>query len=172
MHPIASLVRIHFKSTKLDRVMSSYIPLAVFFGLVIAAASTGAIFQPGPWYKNLNKPSWTPPDWLFPVAWTVLYAMIAIAGWQVWKEEGIGVVTIIWGLGLVLNMAWSWIMFGEKKIGLALADLVLLWLSIVAFMVLAWPLNSTATLLFVPYFFWVSFAGVLNLAVLRLNPGS
>jgi tryptophan-rich sensory protein len=151
--------------------MSSYIPLGVFFGLVIAAASTGAIFQPGPWYKSLAKPTWTPPDWLFPVAWTVLYAMIAIAGWLVWRVEGIGPATLVWGAGLALNMAWSWIMFGEKKIGLAFGDLILLWLSIVAFMALAWPLDSTATWLFAPYFVWVSFAGVLNLAVWRMNPG-
>ena len=150
--------------------MSTYLPLGAFIALVFAAASTGALFQPGAWYASLNKPSWTPPDWLFPVAWSVLYLMIAIAGWQVWKIEGIKAAVVVWGISLALNMAWSWIMFGRQEIGLALVDLVLLWLSIVAFMILAWPVSQTATYLFIPYFFWVSFAGVLNFAVWRLNP--
>lgn len=150
--------------------MTSYLPLGAFLGLVFVAASTGAVFQPGPWYASLKKPSWTPPDWLFPVAWTVLYTMIAVAGWKVWEVEGIKAAVIVWGIGLLINMSWSWIMFGRKQIGLALIDLILLWLSIVAFMVLAWPVSQTAVYLFVPYLFWVSFAGVLNYAVLRLNP--
>jgi tryptophan-rich sensory protein len=150
--------------------MSSYLPLGAFLGLVFVAASTGALFQPGPWYAALNKPSWTPPNWLFPIAWTVLYTMIAVAGWKVWEVEGVEAALVVWGLSLVFNMAWSWIMFGRQEIGLALIDLVLLWISIVAFIVLAWPVSQTAAYLFIPYFFWVSFAGALNFAVWRLNP--
>jgi tryptophan-rich sensory protein len=150
--------------------MTSYLPLGAFLGLVFVAASTGGFFQPGPWYASLNKPSWTPPDWLFPVAWAVLYTMIAVAGWKVWEVEGISAAVVVWGIGLLINMSWSWIMFGRKEIGLALIDLILLWLSIVTFMVLAWPVSQTAAYLFVPYFFWVSFAGALNYAVWRLNP--
>lgn len=149
--------------------MASYLPLAAFLGLVFMAASTGAIFQPGQWYETLNKPSWTPPDWLFPVAWTILYTMIAVAGWKVWQAEGVRAALVVWGISLLLNMAWSWIMFGRQEIGLALVDLILLWLSIVAFMALAWPVSPTAVYLFIPYFFWVSFAGVLNFEVWRLN---
>lgn len=149
---------------------ASTLSLAGFFVLVIVAASTGALFTPGPWYAALNKPTWTPPNWAFPVAWTALYAMIAVAGWRVYEANGIGPALIVWSISLVLNMAWSWIMFGEKQIGWALADLVLLWLSIVAFILLAWPLDRLAAWLFVPYFFWVSFAGALNFAVWRLNP--
>ena len=150
--------------------MSSYISLGAFLALVFAAAPTGAIFQPGPWYASLNKPSWTPPNWLFPVAWTVLYAMIAVAGWKVWQVQGFGSAVAVWGIGLAVNMAWSWLMFGRQDIGLALVDLILLWLAIVAFLVLAWPLDRVAAYLFVPYFFWVSFAGALNFAVWRMNP--
>lgn len=150
--------------------MSSTIALFVFVLLVGAAASTGALFSPGPWYESLNRPSWTPPNWLFPIAWTVLYLMIAIAGWRVWEAQGMGAALVVWGIGLVFNMAWSWIMFGRQEIGLALVDLVLLWLSVVGFILLAWPIDRIAAWLFVPYFFWVSFAGALNFAVWRLNP--
>jgi benzodiazapine receptor len=150
--------------------MLSFVSLGVFLALVFLAATTGAFFQPGQWYAGLNKPTWTPPNWLFPVAWTVLYTMIAVAGWKVWQVEGLRAALFVWGIALAFNMAWSWIMFGRQEIGLALIDLILLWVAIVAFMVLAWPVSRTAVYLFVPYFFWVSFAGALNFAVWRLNP--
>lgn len=150
--------------------MSNYLPLGVFLALVFAAASSGALFQPGAWYASLNKPSWTPPNWLFPVAWSVLYLLIAIAGWKVWQVEGVRAALIVWGISLLINMSWSWIMFERKEIGLALVDLILLWISIVAFMVLAWPVSQTATYLFIPYLAWVSIAGALNFSVWRLNP--
>lgn len=149
--------------------MATYLPLGAFLVLVFIAATTGGLFQPGPWYASLAKPSWTPPNWLFPVAWTVLYTMIAVAGWKVWQAEGIRAALVVWGIGLAFNMAWSWIMFGRQEIGLALIDLILLWIAIVTFMLLAWPVSRTAVYLFVPYFFWVSFAGALNFAVWRLN---
>jgi len=149
--------------------MQSYATLFFFFALVAAAAVTGARFEPGPWYDTLVKPSWTPPKWLFPVAWTVLYAMIAVAGWLVWKAEGIGAALVVWAVGLALNAAWSWLMFGEKQIGWALADLVGMWLSIVVFIVLALPVSQTAAWLFVPYLVWVSYAGALNFAIWRAN---
>ncbi|MDX2309599.1 MAG: TspO/MBR family protein [Hyphomicrobium sp.] len=149
--------------------MTDYLPPAIIAALVIGAASTGALFTPGPWYEQLAKPSWTPPNWLFPVAWTVLYAMIAYAGYRVWSIEGIGPATIVWAIGLAFNAAWSWIMFGEHKIGMALADLTLMWLSIAAFIVLAWPIDRTAAYLFMPYFAWATFAGALNYEVWRLN---
>lgn len=149
--------------------MATYLPLGAFLALVFIAATTGALFQPGPWYASLAKPSWTPPNWLFPVAWSILYTMIAVAGWKVWQAEGVRAALVVWSIGLAFNMAWSWIMFGRQEIGLALVDLVLLWLAIVTFMLLAWPVSRTAVYLFVPYFFWVSFAGALNFAVWRLN---
>jgi len=140
------------------------------FVLVTAlAATTGAKFMPGTWYASLAKPSWTPPNWLFGPVWTVLYIMIAVAGWLVWREAGWSAPLVFWGAQLILNTAWSVIMFGAHKIGWALADLVLLWLAIVGFIVTAWPISSTAALLFVPYLAWASFAGALNFAVWRLN---
>jgi len=130
--------------------MSNAASLLVFLALVALAAVTGSKFMPGPWYDALVKPAWTPPKWLFPVAWTVLYAMIAFAGWLVWKAQGLGPALVVWGIGLALNAAWSWIMFGERQIGWALVDLAGMWLTIVSFIVLAWPVDRTAAMLFVP----------------------
>lgn len=149
--------------------MRSILSLLVFFGLVTVIATSGAVFKPGPWYEALNKPWWTPPNWLFPIAWTALYIMIAIAGWRVWSIEGIGPALVIWGVGLVLNGVWSYIMFGQQEIGWAAVDVVALWLSVVAFIVLARPIDGTAALLFVPYLVWVSYATALNFAVYFLN---
>jgi len=152
--------------------MADYIDIIVFAVLVFAAAATGGIFAPGDWYRALNKPSWTPPDWMFPVVWTVLYIMIAWAGVIVWRADGFGPAIIAWGAQLVFNGAWSWLMFGRKQIGLALADAGAMLVSIVAFMILAWPIDASASLLFVPYLAWVVTAFLLNLRVLQLNPGA
>lgn len=143
--------------------------LLVCFALVAMAAVTGSQFTPGPWYDTLVKPAWTPPKWLFPIAWTILYIMIAVAGWRVWKSDGLGGALAVWGIGLAFNAAWSWLMFGERQIGLALADLVAMWLSIVAFIILASPVDRVAAVLFVPYLVWVSYAGALNYVIWRWN---
>ena len=141
----------------------------VFFLLVIAAAAVGSIFKPGAWYASLEKPQWTPPNWAFPVAWSALYLFIAIAGWLVWRTEGAGPAVAVWALQLGFNAAWSWLFFGRRQMALAFVDILCLWLTIVVFIVLAWPLSPTAAFLFVPYLAWVSFAAVLNLRMWRLN---
>ena len=127
------------------------------------------MYKPGDWYVALSKPDWTPPGWLFGPVWTILYVMIAIAGWLVWQRAGVAAVFWVWLAQLAFNMAWSWIMFGQQQIGWAFADIVLLWISIVLFLVLAWPASQTAALLFLPYLAWVSFAAALNFTIWRLN---
>lgn len=149
--------------------MRNAVALLVFSALVLAAATTGMAFQPGEWYAGLIKPSWTPPNWAFPVAWTMLYIMIALAGWLAWRREGVAGAVAVWAIGLGFNALWSYLMFGCHEIGLALADLIALWLSIVAFILLAWRPARTASLMFVPYLAWVTFAGALNYAVWQLN---
>ena len=151
--------------------MSDYISLGVFFVLTASAAITGGFFAPGPWYFDLNKPSWTPPGWAFPVVWTILYVMIAIAGWRAYQAQGLGLLIAVWGLQLVLNAGWSWIMFGKKRIGWALVDAGGMWVSIAAFIALAWNASPISAQLFLPYLLWVTIAFVLNLRILQLNPG-
>lgn len=148
----------------------SYMSLIPIVALVFAMATTGAAFKPGDWYKTLQKPSWNPPDWVFPVVWSLLYLMIAAAGWLVWEIAGWTSAMVIWGVQVIFNGAWSWLFFGRRRMDLALVDVTLLWLSIVAFIFLAWPISSLAALLFVPYLVWVTIAAALNLTVWRMNP--
>ena len=147
-----------------------FVTLAVFFVLVVMVALTGMVFKPGDWYDGLAKPSWTPPDWSFRVVWSVLYPMIAVAGWLVWEAAGLTLATAFWIAQLVLNGAWSWLFFGRWRMDQAFADVVLLWLSILGFIITAWSISPLAALLFLPYLLWVTIAAALNRAVWQLNP--
>jgi tryptophan-rich sensory protein len=152
---------------------SAILALAGFLGLNFAAAASGAVFQPGEWYRGLRKPTWNPPDWLFPIAWAALYLMIAIAGWLVWRAAGFSGAALalsLYVLQLALNAAWSWVFFGLKRMGWALAECGALWLAIAATILAFAPISGTAALLMLPYLVWVSFAAFLNFTLLRLNP--
>ncbi|MEM9782837.1 MAG: TspO/MBR family protein [Pseudomonadota bacterium] len=149
------------------------IALTVFVVASFAAASAGGIFPPGDWYERLNHPSWRPPNWLFPVVWTPLYIMIAVSGFLVWQASGwsgAAVALAVYFAHLLLNFAWSGIFFGLRRMDWGFYELVALWLSIVATMAVFAPHSTTAVWLLVPYLVWVSFAGYLNLIMLRLNP--
>lgn len=150
--------------------MSKYLALAIFAALTAAASAFGAMFMPDAWYAALAKPAFTPPSWLFGPVWTVLYVMIAIAGWQAWKADGLGLPVAVWIVQMLLNGAWSFLMFGQKNIGLALVDIVALWIAIAAFIVLVRDESRASAVLFVPYLAWVSFAAALNFEIWRLNP--
>lgn len=149
----------------------TYGVLFFFFGLVLLAALTGMMFRPGVWYASLNKPAWTPPNWMFPVVWTVLYVMIAIAGWLVWSAVGFGPLLWLWFAQLVLNMAWSWIFFGRKNMALGFVDILLLMMLIIAFIIISAIVVPLASLLFMPYLAWVMLAAALNFTIWRLNTG-
>ncbi len=138
--------------------------------LVIVTASSGAIFKPGPWYESLQRPSWTPPNWAFPVVWSILYILIGVSGWIVWQAQGVGLAMGLWLLQLILNAAWSWLFFGMKRMDLAFVDVCALLLSILAYIAIASTVSPLAALLFAPYAVWVATAATLNRAVWRLNP--
>ena len=146
------------------------------FGIAcLAAASSGAVFKPGDWYESLAKPWWRPPNWLFPIAWSLLYACIAASGWLVWKKAGFagaGPALAVYAVQLLFNAAWSGLFFGMHRIDLAFGELVLLWLSIVAVVVMFAPFSSLAAALLLPYLVWVTFAGALNLSMWQLNRAS
>ncbi|MBC8050772.1 MAG: tryptophan-rich sensory protein [Chitinophagales bacterium] len=148
------------------------VSLGVFLGVVVVAAFFGGQWGANDWYRNLSKPWFTPPNWLFPVAWSILYLMIAVAGWRVWEKGGPGAdrAMIIWVAQLVPNMLWSYIFFGRQEIGPALTVLGVLWTLIVFFIIAAWGVDKWAAILFVPYAVWVSYAGILNYRILRMNP--
>ncbi|MGJ8603643.1 MAG: tryptophan-rich sensory protein TspO [Marivita sp.] len=143
---------------------------SIFLTACIAAGSTGGLFSPGPWYRNLAKPSWTPPDWVFPVVWTTLYLCMATAGARVAMLPDNGVAMAFWALQVALNSLWTPVFFGLKKIKLGMVVLTALWLSVAATMVALWQVDMVSGMLFIPYLIWVSIAGALNASVWRLNP--
>lgn len=137
-----------------------------------AAAGIGAQFMPGEWYASLEKPSWNPPNWIFGPVWAVLYLMMAVSAWLIWRErgwQGGRIPLMIFAAQLVLNAAWSWLFFGQYRPDLALVDIVALWLAIVTTIRVFQPISRTAAWLLVPYLCWVTFATLLNLALWRLN---
>ena len=146
--------------------------LIVFVAIVAGVAAIGAYFQPGTWYETIEKPAWTPPNYLFGPVWSLLYLMIAVAGWRAWEAappcEGV-VAFSIFGLQLALNAGWSAIFFGMRRMRLALYEVGLLWASILATIVAFYPIDSLAAWLLLPYLAWVSFAAVLNFAIWRMN---
>ena len=146
--------------------------LAAFVGVCILTASSGAIFMPGEWYKALDKPPWTPPNWAFGPAWTALFAMIAYSGYVFWMSapaEARLLPLVVYAVQLVFNGAWSFLFFKLKRMDLALGDALLMLGAIGANIAVFYPHSTAAAWLLVPYFFWVAFASALNFAILRRN---
>jgi len=145
--------------------------------LTFACAALGAMasVQAAEFYAQLNQPRWAPPAWLFGPAWTTLYLLMAIAAWLVWREHGwrrARVALTLFVVQLAANAIWSWLFFVWHRGALAFFDIVLLWSLIVATIFAFSRLQPLAAKLLLPYLAWVSFAGALNFAVWRLNPGA
>jgi translocator protein len=150
--------------------ISSLVALACFVVACFLAASMGVIFPPGRWYEGLAKPAWRPPNWLFAPVWTILYLMIAVAGWLVWSAAGFTFALAVYAVQLLLNAAWTPIFFGLRRPDFAFFEIVLLWASIALTIALVHPVNAAAAWLLAPYLAWVTFAAALNFAIWRLNP--
>ncbi|MCV6593460.1 MAG: tryptophan-rich sensory protein [Silicimonas sp.] len=144
---------------------------ATFLAACMAAATTGAMFAPGAWYAALKKPGWTPPNWLFPLAWTVLYIAMSWAAARVAPLPGSAQAMALWALQIALNTLWTPIFFGLRRMGAGLVVVALLWVAVCATLLSFWALDSLAGLLFVPYLLWVTIATALNFSVWRLNTG-
>ena len=143
--------------------------LALFILVVLGCGiAIGFICRPGEWYARLAKPSFNPPNWAFAPAWTMLYVLVAIAGWRTW-EHGTRAAFAVWLAQLLVNFAWSPTFFRAHRGDVALALILALFALILAFIGLQWEADRTAALLFVPYAAWVAFASALNAALLRLN---
>ena len=154
-------------------------PLYFFLIATLGTGAVASLFitpQIPSWYASLNRPSFTPPNWLFAPVWTALYVLIAIAGWRVWsRRTGTRADSLalgLWWLQLGLNFLWSPIFFAAHRIDLALAVVALLLLSIIGFIATAWARDRVAALLFAPYALWVAFATALNAAFWMNNGGS
>jgi translocator protein len=140
-----------------------------------AAAFVGSRYMPGAWYEGLAKPAWTPPNAVFAPVWTVLYLLMAVAAWLVWRRAGFagaGLALSLFIAQLGLNALWSYLFFGAHRPGLALAEVVTLWLTILLVTILFWREARPAGALMLPYVVWVGFASCLNLALWWLNRGS
>lgn len=141
--------------------------------LFVVGGVGGKATDIGPWYRNLIKPSWNPPDWVFPVVWTTIYLFIIASVGRVWNladaDERV-LVLVLTGINLILNMMWSVFFFAMKKPRWALVEVAALWLSIAAMMVGFVSIDGLSALILIPYLAWVSIASLLNLSVIRLNP--
>ncbi|MGD8377596.1 MAG: tryptophan-rich sensory protein [Acidobacteriota bacterium] len=126
------------------------------------------------WYPSLTKPSFNPPDWVFGPVWTVLYLMMGLAAWLIWRgglsRPGVRAALAAFGVQLALNGLWSVLFFGMRAPGLAFAEILALWLAIGATVWLFARVSAPAAAWMLPYWAWVSFASVLNFALWRLNP--
>ena len=149
--------------------------LALWLALCFGAALVGSLvtYPSIPtWYAGLIKPSWTPPAWLFGPVWSILYLMMALAAWLVWRRGGLAAARlplILFLIQLGLNVAWSFLFFGLRMPGLAFAEIVILWCAILATLIVFWRWRALAGWLFLPYLLWVTFAAGLNLALWRMN---
>jgi tryptophan-rich sensory protein len=146
--------------------------LAIFVASTFAVASIGGMLTyPAipEWYAHLNKPAWNPPNWIFGPVWTVLYLLMAIAGWLIWRIQPRGWHWPLFQLQLLLNAAWSGLFFTLQRPDLAFAEIVLLWLTVLATMITFGRTHRVAGALFLPYWIWVTFAALLNFSLWRLN---
>lgn len=154
--------------------MSKTLKLIISLVVVFAAAGIGSVFTAPAitgWYAGLNKPVFSPPNWLFGPAWTVLYILMAYGLYLVWAAGGPKAKTAMgfFGIQLLLNSLWSIFFFGLKSPGLALVEIIVLWVMILLTILKFLKVSRTAGYLLLPYLAWVSFASILNLAVFRLN---
>ncbi|MER9507320.1 TspO/MBR family protein [Mesorhizobium sp. M0579] len=150
--------------------MQRYVSLLLFLLLVLGGGLLiGYATLPGEWYASLAKPPFNPPNWVFAPAWTLLYVLIAVAGWRTWERERAAAAMKIWALQLVLNFAWSPTFFGAKQMGPALVVILALLASIALFIATVWNRDRVSGWLFAPYALWVAFATLLNASLLLLN---
>ena len=153
---------------------STWPPILVAVAAAMAVAALGASATDiGPWYYGLNKPSWQPPDWLFGPAWTLIYGLTALAGVIAWRAApNVALrrrIIVLFAVNGLLNIAWTELFFRFRRPDWALIEVVPFWLSIALLIAVLWPLSTAAGRLLLPYLGWVAFAGVLNLAIVRMN---
>lgn len=149
-------------------------PLLFFLLGTFAVGAAASVFtEPSipTWYAGLVHPQFAPPNWVFAPVWTALYGLMAVAAWRVWRVAGTRSLEMgAYAVQLVFNFAWSVIFFALHQIGLALADIGLLLVLILATTILFWRRDRIAGLLLLPYLLWTGFAAALNEAFWSLNP--
>lgn len=152
-----------------------WLGLGGWLGLCFAAAAVGGVASAnaGEFYQSLSQPSWAPPSWLFAPVWTLLYMLMAVAAWMVWKERGFSGARAALGLfvvQLVANALWTWLFFAWQKGALAAIEIVVLWILILATVIAFRRIRPLAGTLLVPYLLWVTFATALTFSMWQRNP--
>jgi tryptophan-rich sensory protein len=149
-------------------------PLLFFILVTLIVGAAASVFtEPNipTWYAGLAHPSFAPPNWLFAPVWTTLYVAMAVAAWRVWRIVGTRSTEMgIFAVQLIFNFAWSSVFFGAHQIGLALIEISVLAILVLAATILFWRRDRLAGLLFLPYLAWTVFAALLNHGFWRLNP--
>lgn len=156
----------------------SWLGLSVFGAAVAAAGIIGARYSPRDlrtklWYSRLDKPSWNPPNFVFPVVWTGLYSLIAVSGWRAWRQPSSPERTRtlrLWATQLATNAEWTRLFFGRHRPGQSLIDVIALEAQILSYIAAAKDVDLGAAACFIPYAAWVAFATVLNAEIVRRNP--
>jgi tryptophan-rich sensory protein len=152
-----------------------YLIWVVLYLCTVVASSASFVFPLGDanvWYTSLVSPSFSPPNWLFGPVWTILYLLIATSAWKLLHSslhKYTALAISLWALQMGLNTIWTPVFSGAENLEAALYYIVALWLSIVSYVVVAWKVNRTASLMFIPYLAWVSFASLLNYNYWLLN---
>lgn len=142
----------------------------MFLAATFAAGSTGALFPTGNWYKQLTKPTWVPPNWVFPLAWTSIYLLISFAGARVAVLDGNAYALGFWAMQIAFNAVWTPAFFGLRMLKGSLPIMAGLWVSVLGCMITSFQLDFWAGMAFVPYMVWVTIAAALSVAMFRLNP--
>ena len=149
--------------------LAGWLAASFLAGGIGAIASSSA----GVFYVQLSRPSWAPPSWLFGPVWSLLYIMMGVAAWLVWRKHGFPVAAsglTLFVIQLIANAFWTWLFFVWHQGALSFAEIVVLWLLVASTIVAFWRLHRLAALMLVPYLAWVSFASALTYSLWRLNP--
>ena len=152
------------------KALALFVVLTLAVGAVAGLATATSVST---WYATLNKPAFNPPNEVFGPVWTLLYVLMAISAWRVWRSPGPERARLTalaaWAVQLALNFAWSFLFFGLRAPAVALAEITVLLASLAVTLWLCWRVDRIAGLLLVPYLAWVAFASLLNFEVWRLN---
>ncbi len=150
--------------------MRRIVTLVLFIALVFGGGTLiGVSNMPGEWYAGLTKPPFNPPNWIFGPVWSLLYVMIAVAGWRTWERRPAGAAMQVWFAQLAANFAWSPTFFGMQSPGLALVVVLVMLALVLLFIHLVRHRDSVSAWLFAPYAAWVAFASLLNASIVVLN---
>ncbi|MEZ5286711.1 MAG: TspO/MBR family protein [Vicinamibacterales bacterium] len=165
IHPFPRAVRGRPQPEHQWLALAGWLVLCQIVGIVAALGTDTSTA----WYVTLEKPAWNPPSWVFAPMWTLLYVLMAVAAWLVWRTGRGGTALVLFLGQLALNFAWSFVFFDAQSIGWALVDITALWIAIAATIVAFWRVEPTAAWIMLSYLGWVTFAATLNAALFTLN---